>query len=407
LVGDSAVANWYNAGDFGSKTADLPGRLNNNDVNNAFHGSLGLFTPFAFSDVFDAMDAFPEDSAGSVGGDGQIRFLDWQVILLRSLGLKTNNWTRSWAIKGVRSAVSVTANVTGEADSPATEISSGAASDGWVRQAKITAQTVDQIKPGAQVSVPVSVTVSDGSSVSGLQFRAVITPNNGAPALSVPAEFVPDSTLPAPITMNGSQDGLPINETVGAWSLVQNPFTPALQRNHALGQIRFTVPASAQAGQSYTVSFANVDGSPDLQTQYDFESIPATVWVGTPAQVADEVISDEWKAHFFGNKNNALARSDADPDDDGVSNADEYVHGNNPAKLRLHRPSVDWRNELAQGRFHVQWFGQAGKQYVVESSADLQTWSTVASDVAGSGNIQEVTDSQAGSAPHFYRVRRQ
>lgn len=396
VVGDSAIANWYNAGEFGNTN------INNNDVNNAFHASLGLFTPYPFTDVFDAMDAFPEDSATSVGGDGQIRFLDWQIILQRSLRLSANNWSRSWSANGLR--VTRSATLGGAANSPAETLTSAGNSLVWFRQAQVRAQSLENVAPGTLVQVPVSVQVAAGYKIRGLQFRAVVLPLGGAPALDQPARFEALAALPSPISLQGLQEGMPVNQAASAWSLIQNPFSTALENSQPLGHLTFIVPASAKPGQSYAVRFANADGAPDLQTQYDFESLPGTVWIGTPAGQGPETISDEWKMRFFGNLNSAWAAVDADPDGDGVTNASEFKAGTNPIKLRFHNLNADWRNAASAQGFKLRWFGELGKNYSVESSDDLLKWAALA-DRLGNGQVEEVSDSSRSSNTRFYRLR--
>jgi hypothetical protein len=291
VVGDSGIADWYNAGDFGN------GNLNNNDVNNAFLASLGIFTPYPFSDVFDAMDAFPEDSSVSVGGDGQIRFLDWNVISERSLRLTESNWGRSWTDGGSRAALG--ANLNGAASTPA-ESFSNAPKPAWSRDGSVSARTVENVAPGSAVTVPVYGKMAAGKQIKGMQFRATVLPDADAPAVDQHVQFVANSALPSPVSLQGLDKRLPLNQAVGAWSLTQNAFSLPLADDTLLGYVSFRVPASAKPGQSYTVRFTNVDGSPDLRTQYDFESFPGTVWVGTSAQRPAEIISDRWKQRFFG-----------------------------------------------------------------------------------------------------------
>lgn len=397
VVGDSAVATWYNAGDFGN------GNINNNDINNAFHASLGLFTPYPFTDVFDAMDTFPEDSASSVGGDGQIRFLDWQIALQRSLRLNANNWSRSWAAGGVRVANSATLN--NAANLPASVLTSLKSSRAWLRHATVRALPVENAAPGSQVSVPIYVNVASGYRVAGMQFRATVIADGTAPRLSQPTLFNPNLRLPRPIILQGAQEGLPLNETVGAWSLVQNPFSTPLEGETFLGEVQFAVPSTAQAGQSYTVRFLNADGSPDLKTQYDFDSLPGSIWVGTPALRRPEQISDEWKAHFFADANPILALPEADPDGDGISNLDEYIAGGNPIDLRFHPFDIDWRAGLKQGALKLRWFAEAGKIYRIEESSDLKTWNTLGADVTGQGDVSEIVDTELNGSTKYYRLR--
>jgi hypothetical protein len=396
VVGDSAFGGWYNAGEFGNNNLD------NADVNNAFLASLGLFTPYPFSDVFDAMDAFPEDSSAAVGGDGQIRFLDWNVISERSLRLSGNNWRRSWSAGGARAAVG-----TALRSSPSLPAESLTSTDKvWSRDGSISAATVENVGPGQTVTVPVYAKLANGKQVKGLQFRAVVEADGGTPALTQRVQFSAAANLPAPVSLQAVESRLPLNQTVGAWSIVQNAFVTPVQGETLLGNVTFAVPANAAPGQSYTVRFLNVDGAPDLSTQLDLESLPGTVWVGSKAQRAAEVLSDEYKQTFFGSLHNRLAAPDADPDGDGVTNLEEYKAGKRPTKLRLHDLRPEWQKSLAEKKgFKLRWFAEDGRKYVVERSADLGQWSPVASNVAGAGDVQEVTDSQAAASTFFYRVR--
>ena len=395
VVGDSAIADWYNAGDFGNTN------INNNDVNNAFHSSLGLFTPYSFTDVFDAMDAFPEDSSTAVGGDGQIRFLDWQIILQRSLRLSTNNWRRSWASGGLRIAARQD-QLSTAANSPSEVLTQSAVSPIWLRQATIGALSAEHAAPGNFANVPVYVKISQNQQVKGLQFRAVVTPEGDAPPLDQPVRFLPDALLPTPITLQGGQDGLAVNQAAGAWTLLQNPFPSALEGEHTLGNLRIAIPQTAEIGDAYAIHFANADGAPDLQTQYEFESFPGVVWIGTEALRPAELISDEWRMRFFGALKHTWAAADADPDGDGTTNLDEYISGSNPVTLRFHEPSF---NTGGVESFLLRWFGEIGKRYAVEGSADLSHWSTIGSEQVGNGDIEEISDSNGLEGFRFYRLK--
>ncbi len=394
IVGDSAIAGWYNAGDFGNSD------INNNDVNNAFHASLGLFTPYSFSDVFDAMDAFPEDSATAVGGDGQIRFLDWQIILQRSLRLSSDNWSRSWGAGGFRVATRQDQLIPSP-NSPADVLTTSGTSPLWNRQATLAATPVERAAPGNVVRVPVLLNVTRGHGVQGLQFRAVVTPENGSPALTQPVRFVAETSLSSPISLQGGQEGLTLNESASAWTLLQNPFPSTIQGERRLGALEITIPSTASAGDSYSVRFANADGAPDLRTQYEFQSLPGTVWVGTAAKRPAERISDEWKLRFFGALQSAWTGVDADPDGDGINNLEEFLAGSNPVSLRLHAP----RAETGAGSFLLRWFGEAGKRYSVESSNDLGAWQSIDTDRVGRGDLEEIRSSDAAENARFYRVR--
>jgi sugar lactone lactonase YvrE len=342
VVGDASPGGWYNAGDFGN------GDLDNADVNMAFKASLGLRVPFNFTDVFDAMDAFPQDVAGAVGGDGQIRFLDWQVILRRSLRRDRENWTRVWTPGGFRQAASAT--LPGPLR-PALLVDGAVRGELWRPQAAVRGATLGNIAPGTRARVPVTVNVAEGARLAGLAFRAVVKPEGGAPALDKPVTF--STELPNAIVLDRLRDTtLAPNEVAAAWSLLPAGFETPLTGEAQLGLISFEVPQTAPPGSAYTVEIVTADGAPDLETQYDFETRPATVWIGAPAP----------------------------PD-------------TTPTTFR-------------QG-FKLRWLAELGKRYVIESTSDLNggSWNVVATDLAGQGKVQEYIDAAPEGAARFYRVR--
>lgn len=399
LVGDTSVGGWYNAGEFGD------GSLDNADVNNAFYASLGIRVPYPFSDVFDAMDAYPDDDDGAVGGDGQIRFLDWQRILSRSLKRDAKNWKRVWALGGVRSTASAT--LPGSPSLPASLSKGFANKDLWFRQAVLSAGVIDQVLPGSAVEVPVSINVRKGGSISGAQFRVEVTPRSGNSS-SLAVSFAPAKGMPVPL--GGA--GLPENQTVVSWPLIPSAaFTPALQSVHTLGYVRFQVPESAKAGDSFAIHFLNPDAAPDANTQYDIESLPGCVWVGVKAQQPAETISDEWKAHYFGSIDDPRAVRDADSDGDGVPNWAEYVAGTSPvkaaSKLELSQPEI--HRSSAATTVALRWQTVQGRSYIVESSSSLTSgkWATVFEDGAGDGEVHETQVSTASGSTVFYRIRLQ
>ncbi|MEK7678248.1 MAG: chitobiase/beta-hexosaminidase C-terminal domain-containing protein [Verrucomicrobiota bacterium] len=399
IVGDSSPGGWYNAGDFGN------GDLDNSDVNNAFYASLGLRVPYKVTDVFNAMDTFPEDENGFVGGDKQIRFLDWQILLLRSLRRETNNWTRSWTSGGVRLPASSALPVhpLGSGLKVAQSLATSGDAAKWFRPALLEAGSLNNVAPNSTVDVPIYASVKPGYSLAGLQFKAGVEANG--PALEQPVDFIKNPDLPVARSVTGL---LPATQTAYAWDAVLSGLN--IETRQLLGNIRLTIPAGAQTGQSYTIRFANADGAPAQNpdgtfTQYDFESLPGHVWVGTIGQDLFGQLTDEWKANFFGSLNNALAQALADPDADGVPNWQEYLAGSNPTQLRFHLQSgAEW-DQLKQN-LKLKWFALPGQVYSVESSTDIASgnWREVAR-ILGNGDVKEVIDPNASGRVQFYRIR--
>ena len=395
MVGDSAssLGGWYNAGGFGN------GGLDNSDVNLVFNAALGIRVPYAFSDVFNAMDAYPEDAIGFVGGDGLIRFLDWNVILLRSLGFETNNWLRAWSADGNLTNMPVSL--------PAPAFTGGGAPPGskstapWYRQALLGALSAGNALAGGTVHVPVYVKLADGAMLSGLQFRVIVTPQGAAPPLTQ----APQLSLAPGVASPTLQQSFDPSDMGFGWAL--GSFDYLSRSSNFLGWITFTMPATAQAGETYLVSFVNVDGAPDLSTQYDFETRSAYVALGGVAP-PPSICSDEWKIHFFGSLSNPLAGNLVDADGDGVPNWMEFLAGTDPTNpnswLQLSIAITQTGDMQSQRTLH--WLTAPGRAYEVQCSPNPSggLWSTLAT-VSGDGTVATCADSKSTASALFYRLR--
>jgi hypothetical protein len=415
MVGDSAPANGYNAGAFGN---DI---LNNSDVNNAIYASMNIRVPPANSDLFNAMDAYPPTSVSGKGGDGAIHFLDWATILDRSLGgvaifagLDTNNYERFWAVGAngwpsnqvidwSPSGPPATLSISQDSSEPElTKLSAGGKPPGlvWLSQASVRAGTVVGAIPGSTYSLPVSVNILPGYSLAGLQFRAIVTPNGGAPAVGQ-IQFNPAPGVPGPMIL----PGLSPNDLVHAWAF--GSFAAPLQNSNYLGTISFQVPPGAVAGDSYSLRFVGVDGAVDFTTPYQLESFPGALWVMSAALQPPSLTSDEWKTAFFGSITNALAADDADPDGDGAPNWQEYLAGTNPTNSRsVLQFSGATLNAAGLNGIGINWLTAPGKVYVLESSPAVQgaAWSAVHTNT-GDGNACEWFISNYSGSPRFYKIR--
>ncbi len=340
LVGDTTTTGWYVAGSFGD------GFLRNGDVNNTFHASLGIRVPPAYTDVFDAMDVFPEDTPDAVGGDGRIRYLDWQILLDRASGFRTNSFQRVWSEGGVR--LPIAAPSQGFALRPAAEstVLPKVLIQPLDPDARLEAVSIGQVEPGKVASVPVRLQVRAGVKLAGLQFRVSVTPEGLAPAVAATASFTAVPSLPQPLQASG----LPLNEVAQAWSLGSLPLMGSGQGIVTLGSVQFQVPPNARLGDTYRVRVLEADGAQNLQAGCVIQPVDGQVGVLATAP-------------------------------------------------RSATPAC----------FRVRWVGNWGQRYVVESSSSLggDLWVPESSELTGRGSEMEFIDQNAENQAKFYRIRLQ
>jgi len=394
LAGDTAPGFGYDAGEFGD------GVLNNSDYNNVLYASMLVRTPPLDSDAFNAMDVWPQTA--NVNGDKRLDYRDWNQVLLLSLGLASPNWMRSWTNYGFLVGWPITNVVAGgSAAIPAVVTSPPGLV--WDCQANVSAGTVTNCAPGATCLLPVYASVMPGCSLSGFQFRAIVTPvSNGPPVGTVVFTNMPGG-FPEPISLAG----LSANDILTAWEL--GSFSNPLQNtSNFIGDISFQIPATALPGQAYVVHFLGVGGAPDDEvTDYSMESFPGYAWVQSAAQQAPSRTSDEWKINFFGSTTSSLAADAVDADGDGALNWQEYLAGTDPTNPQsVLAFGASGISSTGGKGLAVTWLTAPGKTYILESLPSLGStnWIPVNTN-SGNGYTYQFNQTNQSGTAGFYRIR--
>jgi fibronectin type 3 domain-containing protein len=188
-----------------------------------------------------------------------------------------------------------------------------------------------------------------------------------------------------------------------AWSAVPGATAYTIQRSSSASG-PFTVLARGVASASYLDT-----GLGDATTRYytvAAEGLPGEGTASAPVSATTFTLLEKWRFENFGTASNTGAAADgADPDGDGLTNAQEYTAGTDPrsaaSALRISQVRPSGSNLV------VSFATVVGRTYNVERSDTLQSgsWTPVQSGIAGTGGVVQITDPNAAAQPkRFYRI---
>jgi hypothetical protein len=224
-------------------------------------------------------------------------------------------------------------------------------------------------------SVGLTVRTSGGASVvTGL----ALTSANDAPERD-----------PASFTLEGSNNG-------ATFTLIAEGLVPVFSRRYFRQEIEFSNTA---AYEIYRLTFPTVANAAMANSM----QISEVELLGTIGDIDRDGLPDQWEIRYFGGiaAHNALG----DPDEDHLTNKDEYESGTDPmqadtdgdgfrddTELRtgsnpLDKNSVPIRSlTIAVQQVRVEFPAAAGLKYRVESSPDFMSWQWV-EEVTGAGEM--------------------
>ncbi len=405
IVGDTIPFRWFNAGDFGD------GFIVNTDLIQVFQ-SCGEFkpirinTPPSDSDFFDAMDSsdgtvstsllLADDSSIDTitQGDGSLNVDDLYVSYRRSLDPTLKWFARYWT-NGFRAAEEVP-NVFPQsftetaAPKYVQDVNSGAAPFVTFVAPDVIAGTnrtiVVPIRAEIKGTLPIRITMLNFS----------IKPLDGSPAVA-------SIQFTSPLGQPAFADSQGVGSYGAAWL---NRGAAGLYGTNNIGTLTINLPVGTPNNAAYSIQFNHASASPNGLGVFPQKTCNGLLTVtDRSASSQNDGIPDSWRLKYFGTiSSNLLSLASSDADGDGVSNFNEYKAGTDPNNITSFLRLLDAKK---QAGLTVRWPSVSGKTYVVESSPALlgTPWSVISTNITGTGDNLEYTDSSANPDTRFYRVR--
>jgi hypothetical protein len=401
LVGDAAPFRWFNAGDFGDSNLEA------NDITEVFQSAIYFLNyPPAGSDYFDAMDSSDgsdnnlydgnDTTINSITmGDGILAVDDVYVTYRRSLDPTLTWYDRYWS-GGTRHAVAVPNTL-----QPLSLKSSLSPVKMALSGPRYITVAADQVQSGASlnVQVPIRVLAADTMPIRVLMLNVEIDPLDGSPPISSAVSFSAITNLGAS-TLAAS---LGANTYGAAWL---DSTVSGVSGTGIIGTLNVTLPSNVTTNSSYLVHFDHFSASPNGIALFHASAKDGLITVANRTGSSwNDGIPDTWRLLYFGSISNALSAANADPDGDGASNWQEYIAGTNPldaASVFEFLPAT----VPAGAGFALQWPSVVNRNYTLQysSSAGPGNWTTIATNLAGTGQPMQWTDPNAAAAARFYRA---
>ncbi|HEX4122203.1 MAG TPA: hypothetical protein VH619_16420 [Verrucomicrobiae bacterium] len=402
LVGDAAPFRWFNAGDFGDTN------LENNDVTEVFQSAIYHFnTPPTGSDYFNAMDSSDgKDNNYYNGndttinaitmGDGVLAVDDVYVTFRRSLDYSLTWYDRFWS-NGILNAVAVPNTL-----SPLSLKHSPPPVKMALSGPRYVTVAADQVVTGGSlnVQVPIRVLSADALPLRVLMFNVEIDPLDGSPAITNAVSFSAVTNLS---TSNILTAGLDVNMYAEAFL---DPSVSGVSGTNIIGTVNITLPANVNTNSSYLVHFDHFSASPNGIALFHATVKDGLITVGNRTGSSwNDGIPDTWRLLNFGSVSNMLSAANADPDGDGASNWQEYIAGTNPQDATSVFQFQPTTGTPGSG-FVLQWPSVLNKHYSIQSSPATGpgNWTTVVTNLVGTGQPLQWTDSSSSTTAKFYRA---